>query len=179
MSCNVIFCRCLPMKKFHNHLNYSSVTTVWTSINPTERDVLLVVYKGRFSIHGMWLCNRRFPRSMRSQGERPGCGSHVKRVDHGDAFNAWRDVQKMLTVHYFMFKFDLSWGIRTKMGKTEGIFLNLQCDCHRVASMFIKLINLYTNFSTLLPNVTALWINGVSLNSLAHTFFYRTHRPNK
>ena len=32
--------------------------------------------------------NRRFPRSMRSQGERPGCGSHVKRVDHGDAFNA-------------------------------------------------------------------------------------------
>ena len=32
--------------------------------------------------------NRRFPRSMRSQGERPGCGSYVKRVDHGDAFNA-------------------------------------------------------------------------------------------
>ena len=32
--------------------------------------------------------NRRFPRSMRSQGERPGCGSHVKRVDHGDTFNA-------------------------------------------------------------------------------------------
>ena len=25
------------------------------------------------------------------------------------------------------------------MGKTEGIFLNLQCDCHRVASIFIKL----------------------------------------
>ena len=24
-----------------------------------------------------------------------------------------------------------------------------------------------------------IWINGVSLNSLAHTFFYRTHRPNK
>ena len=65
------------------------------------------------------------------------------------------------------------------MGKTEGIFLNLQCDCHIVASMFIKLINLYTNFSTLLPNVTALWINGVSLNSLAHTFFYGTHRPNQ
>ena len=65
------------------------------------------------------------------------------------------------------------------MGETEGIFLNLQCDCHRVASMFIKRINLYTNFSTLRPNVTALWINGVSLNSLAHTFFYGTHRPNK
>ena len=57
------------------------------------------------------------------------------------------------------------------MGKTEGIFLNLQCDCHRVASMFIKRINLYTNFSTLLPNVTALRINGVSLNNLAHSFF--------
>ena len=68
---------------------------------------------------------------------------------------------------------------RTEMGKTEGIFLNLQCDCHRVASMFIKLINLYTNFSNLLPNVTALWINGVSLNSLAHSFFYGAHRPNK
>ena len=38
--------------------------------------------------------NRRFPRSMRSQGEHPGCGSHVKRVDHGDAFNAWRYVKK-------------------------------------------------------------------------------------
>ena len=84
-----------------------------------------------------------------------------------------------LTGHYFMFKFDFSWGIRTKMGKTEGIFLNLQCDCHRVASMLIKLINLFTNFSTLLPNVTAQWINGVSLNSQAHTFFYRTHQPNK
>ena len=65
------------------------------------------------------------------------------------------------------------------MGKTEGIFLNLQCDCHRLASMFIKRINLYTNVSTLLPHVTALWTNGVSLNCWAHTFFYRTHRPNK
>ena len=86
---------------------------------------------------------------------------------------------KTLTGHYFIFKFDLSWGIRNKMGKTEGIFLNLQCDCHRVASIFIKLINHYTNFSTLLPNVTALWIHEVSLNSQAHTFFYRMHRPNK
>ena len=24
------------------------------------------------------------------------------------------------------------------MGKPVGIFLNLQCDCHRVASIFIK-----------------------------------------
>ena len=70
-------------------------------------------------------------------------------------------------------------GHQDQMGKTEGVFLNLQCDCHRVASMFIKLINHYTNFCTLLPNVTALWINGDSLNSLAHTFVYRTHRPNK
>ena len=35
-----------------------------------------------------------------------------------------------------MLKFDLSWGIRTNIGKTEGIFLNLQCDCHRVASIY-------------------------------------------
>ena len=53
--------------------------------------------------------------------------------------------------------------------KTEGIFLNLQCDCHRVASIFIKLIN-RTNFSTWLPDLTALCINGVSLTSRAHIF---------
>ena len=50
--------------------------------------------------------------------------------------------------HYFILKFDLSWGIRTNMGKHEGIFLNLQCNCHRVASIFIKLINQLTNFIT-------------------------------
>ena len=27
------------------------------------------------------------------------------------------------------------------MGKTEGIFLNLQCNCHIVGSIIIKLIN--------------------------------------
>ena len=56
------------------------------------------------------------------------------------------------------------------MGKTEGIFLNLKCDCHRVvlvASMCIKLIDLYTNFSTLLPNVTALWIKLMVSPSIA------------
>ena len=58
--------------------------------------------------------------------------------------------------HYFILKFDLSCGIRTNMGKTEGIFHNLQCDCHRVASIFIKLINHLTNFSTWLPDLTAL-----------------------
>ena len=66
---------------------------------------------------------------------------------------------------------------KTEMGKTEGIFLNLQCDCHRVASMCIKLINLYTNFSTLLPNVAALWINGISLNSLVHKYFFLWSAP--
>ena len=57
------------------------------------------------------------------------------------------------------------------MGKPEGIFLNMQCDCHRVASIFIKLINQRTNFSTWLPGLTALGINGVSLNSQAHNFY--------
>ena len=34
--------------------------------------------------------------------------------------------------------FDLSWGIGTNFGKTEGIYLNVQCDCHSVASIFLK-----------------------------------------
>ena len=63
------------------------------------------------------------------------------------------------------------------MGKTEGIFLNLQCDCHRVASIFIKRINHRTDFSNWLPDLTVLLINGVSLTSRAHTSFCRTHRP--
>ena len=49
------------------------------------------------------------------------------------------------------------------MGKPEGIFLNLQCDCH-------GLINQRTNFITWLPDLTALGINGVSLNTQAHIF---------
>ena len=62
------------------------------------------------------------------------------------------------------------------MGKPEGIFLNLQCDCHRVASIFIKLIN----FITWLPDLTALGINGVSLNSQAQIFsILRTGLINK
>ena len=44
---------------------------------------------------------------------------------------------RTLTGHYFVFKFDLSLGIGTNIGKTEGIFINLQCDCHRVASVYI------------------------------------------
>ena len=43
-----------------------------------------------------------------------------------------------LTGRYFILKFDFSLGIMTNMGTTEGIFLNLQCDCHRVASIFRK-----------------------------------------
>ena len=39
---------------------------------------------------------------------------------------------------YFILKFDFSLGIMTNMGTTEGIVLNLQCDCHRVASIYIK-----------------------------------------
>ena len=83
--------------------------------------------------------------------------AHIKRVDHGDAFDALLFRKEILTGHYFILKFDLSCqSIRTNMGKTEGIFFNLQCNCHRVASMFIKLINHRTNFSTWLPDLTAL-----------------------
>ena len=50
---------------------------------------------------------------------------HVKRVAHDDVFDAWLFRAETLTRHYFKLKFDFSWGIRTNMGKTEGIFLNL------------------------------------------------------
>ena len=43
----------------------------------------------------------------------------------------------------FHFKFDLSCGIMTNMGKTEGIFLNLQCGCHRVASIYTTKIHTF------------------------------------
>ena len=66
---------------------------------------------------------------------------HVKRVNHGDVFDALLFRKETLTRHYFILKFDFSWGIRTNMGKTEGIFLNLQCNCHIVGSIIIKLIN--------------------------------------
>ena len=65
---------------------------------------------------------------------------HVKRVDHDDVFDALLFREETLTRHYFKLKFDFSWGIRTNMGKTEGIFLNLQCNCHIVGSIIIKLI---------------------------------------
>ena len=62
---------------------------------------------------------------------------HVKRVDHDDVFDALLFRKETLTRHYFILKFDFSWGIRTNMGKTEGIFLNLQCNCHIVGSIII------------------------------------------
>ena len=66
---------------------------------------------------------------------------HVKRVDHDDVFDALLFREETLTRHYFILKFDFSWGIRTYIGKTEGIFLNLQCNCHIVGSIILKLIN--------------------------------------
>ena len=66
---------------------------------------------------------------------------HVKRVDHDDVFDALLFREETLTRHYFILKFDCSWGIRTNMGKTEGIFLNLQCNRHIVGSIIIKLID--------------------------------------
>ena len=65
---------------------------------------------------------------------------HVKRVDHDDVFDALLFREETLTRHYFKLKFDFSWGIRTNMGKTDGIFLNLQCNCHIVGSIIRKLI---------------------------------------
>ena len=56
---------------------------------------------------------------------------HVKRVDHGDTFDALLLRKETLTGHYFILKFDLSSiPIWKKLKKTEGIFLNLQCNCH-------------------------------------------------
>ena len=63
---------------------------------------------------------------------------HVKRVDYDDVFDALLFREETLTHHYFILKFDFSWGIRTNMGKTEGIFLNLQCNCHIVGSIIIN-----------------------------------------
>ena len=42
------------------------------------------------------------------------------------------------------------------MGKTEGIFHNLQCNCHIVGSIIIKTDQSPYTFSTWLPDLTAL-----------------------
>ena len=51
---------------------------------------------------------------------------HVKRVDHGDAFDARRFVRKRSRV---IISYTNLICIRTNLGKTEGIFLYLQSDC--------------------------------------------------
>ena len=40
---------------------------------------------------------------------------HVKRVDQGDVFDALLFREETLTRHYFILKFDFSWGIRPKI----------------------------------------------------------------
>ena len=67
--------------------------------------------------------------------------ARLRVTSSGDVFDSLLFREETLTRHYFILKFDFSWGIRTNMGKTEGIFLNLQCNCHIVGSTIIKLIN--------------------------------------
>ena len=91
---------------------------------------------------------------------------HVKRVDHDDVFGALLFREETLTRHYFILKFHLSWGIRTNMGKTEGIFLNLQCNYHIVGSIIIKLITITVQFQYMagrFDSANAAIQNGVSL----------------
>ena len=72
--------------------------------------------------------------------------------------------QETLAGHYLIFKFDFSWVTMTDMGKTEGIFLNLQCDCYRVASVFIK-----TDRSTyLFQHLAGIFDSAMNKWSLTH-----------
>ena len=48
------------------------------------------------------------------------------------------------------------------MGKTEGIFLNLQCNCHIVGYIIIKLIN-HRIMAARFDSANAAIKNGVSL----------------
>ena len=56
---------------------------------------------------------------MRSQGKRPGRGSHVKRVDHGDAVDEWRSFENVdgslfhIEIWYVM-------GHQDQYGQTRG-----------------------------------------------------------
>ena len=90
---------------------------------------------------------------------------HVKRVDNGDVFDALLFREETLTRHYFILKFDFSWGIRTNMGKTEGIFLNWQCNCHIVGSIIKKLITTvqFQYMDARFDSANAAIKNGVSL----------------
>ena len=75
----------------------------------------------------------------------------VKRVDHDDVFDALLFRKETLTRHYFILKFDFSWGIRTNMEKTEGIFLNLHSRVYNY-----KTDQSPYNFTTWLPDLAAL-----------------------
>ena len=57
----------------------TSITSAYEIQKSSKRMRWQIRYVNVFSRYNQ--CNRRFPRSMRSQGERPGYGSHVKRVD--------------------------------------------------------------------------------------------------
>ena len=61
------------------------------------------------------------PRSMRSQGKRPGRGSR-QACRPRRHFRAFLFRKETLTSHYFIFKFDLSLGIRTNMGQLRAFF---------------------------------------------------------
>ena len=88
------------------------------------RDARVRAYRTRDTYDGVVpATSKRQPYCHSSYIELSG---HVKRVDHGDVFDALLFREETLTRHYFILKFDFSWGIRTNMGKTEGIFLNLQ-----------------------------------------------------
>ena len=65
-------------------------------------------------------------RTLHSQGKSPGWG-HVKRVDHGDAFDALLFRKETLTGHYFIVKFDLSWGINTNRGFSHDVTRSRAC----------------------------------------------------
>ena len=100
--------------------------------------IILILLNYKFTLHRSCLIDDfRGACAVKGNGAVAG---HVKRVDHDNVFDAlFRE--ETLTRHYLILKFDFSWGIRTNMGKTEGILLNLQCNCHIVGSIIIKLIN--------------------------------------
>ena len=66
------------------------------------------------------------------------------------------------------------------MGTTEGILINLQCDCHRVASIFIKTDQSTYQFQDLAARFDSA-MNKWTLTHLpvASFFFNHTHRPHK
>ena len=65
----------------------------------------------------------------------------------------------------------------TNVGTTEGIFLDLQRDCHRVASIFIKTDqSTYQHLAARFDSAMNKW----TLPQLSvASFVYHTHRPHK